>query len=85
MSSSALPVNYLFLKRFDLQLVRLGRLAERYCKDDPYTCLIRLRQYGDLLAQLTATKVELYKDAHENQVDLLGRARSPRLSVTCYG
>jgi len=57
MSSPALAANLVFLKRFDPQLVRLGTLAERYFKDDPCTCLIKLRQYGELLAQLTAAFV----------------------------
>jgi type I restriction enzyme R subunit len=34
----------------DPQLVRLGGLAERYFKDDPNTCLIKLRQFGEVLA-----------------------------------
>lgn len=85
MSSLALSANYLFLKQFAPQLVRLGTLTERYCKDEPCTCLIKLRQYGELLAQLTVAKAGLYEDAQENQVDLLRRARSPPLSMTCYG
>ena len=79
MSSSALSGNFVFLKRFDPQLVRLGTLAERYFKDDPCTCLIKLRQYGELLAQLTAAKAGLYEDAQENQVDLLRRLRDRRV------
>jgi type I restriction enzyme R subunit len=75
MSSSALSVNFVFLKRFDPRLVRLGTLAERYFKDAPCTCLIKLRQYGELLAQLTAAKAGLYEDAQEHQVELLRRLR----------
>jgi type I restriction enzyme R subunit len=48
--------NFQFLKKHDIQLVRLGALAERYFKDDPNTSLIKLRQFGELLAQLTAAK-----------------------------
>ncbi|MFZ0495683.1 MAG: hypothetical protein WBE80_16420 [Methylocella sp.] len=32
--------NFLFLKQHDMQLVRLGALAERYFHDDPNTSLI---------------------------------------------
>ena len=38
--------NFDFLKSYDAQLVRLGALAERYFKEDPNTCLIKLRQFG---------------------------------------
>ena len=30
--------NFAFLATYDVQLVRLGALAERYFKDDPSTC-----------------------------------------------
>ena len=46
--------NFAFLKVHDLQLVRLGSQAERYFAEDPNTCLIKLRQFGELLAQLVA-------------------------------
>ena len=48
--------NFEFLGKHDAQLVRLGALAERYFKDDPNTCLIKLRQFGEVLAQLMAAK-----------------------------
>lgn len=41
----------------DEQLVRLGLLAERYFAEDPNTCLLKLRQQTELLAQLLASKV----------------------------
>ena len=50
----AISANFGYLGSHDAQLVRLGGLAERYFKDDPNTCLIKLRQFGELLAQLTA-------------------------------
>ena len=51
-----LSANFDFLAKHDPQLVRLGGLAERYFKDDPSTSLIKLRQFGELLAQLTAAR-----------------------------
>ncbi|MBM0745454.1 type I restriction-modification system endonuclease [Phormidium sp. CLA17] len=70
-----LSPNFEFLKVHDPQLVRLGSLAERYFVDDPNTCLIKLRQFGEVLAQLTAAKVGMYADSEEKQVDLLRRLR----------
>jgi type I restriction enzyme, R subunit len=67
--------NFEFLKIHDPQLVRLGSLAERYFADDPNTCLIKLRQFGEVLAQLTAAKVGLYADPEEKQIELLRRLR----------
>ena len=46
-----ISANFDFLGKYDVQLVRLGALAERYFKEDPNTCLIKLRQFGEVLAQ----------------------------------
>ena len=67
------PTNFAFLRQHDEQLVRLGMLAERYFADDPNTCLIKLRQYGEVLAQLVASSMGLYTSAEEAQYDLLHR------------
>ena len=65
--------NFAFLSAHDLQLVRLGTQAERYFADDPNTCLIKLRQFGELLAKLVAANAGLYEDSGERQIDLLRR------------
>lgn len=52
--------NFKFLHAHSPQLVRLSALAERNFRDDPNTCLIKLRQFGEVLAQLTAAKTGLY-------------------------
>jgi type I restriction enzyme, R subunit len=65
--------NFSFLNPHDPQLVRLGAIAERYFKEDPVTCLMKLRQFGELLAQLVAAKVGMYADADEPQLKLLNR------------
>lgn len=57
----------------DEQLVRLGELAERYFPQDPNTCLLKLRQLSELLAQLTASRIGLFTSADEKQIDLLRR------------
>ncbi len=65
--------NFGFLKPHDEQLLRLGRLAERYFPEDPNTCLLKLRQLAELLAQLTATRVGTYVSEDEKQYELLQR------------
>ncbi|MEM6353955.1 MAG: type I restriction-modification system endonuclease, partial [Cyanobacteria bacterium P01_D01_bin.14] len=65
--------NFAFLKVHSLELIRLGTLAEQYFENDPNTCLIKLRQFGEQLAQLVAAKVGLYEDPNENQFELLRR------------
>jgi type I restriction enzyme, R subunit len=72
---AALQSNFAFLEEHDQQLVRLGLLAEKYFSDDPNTCLIKLRQLAELLAQLVATKVGIFRSPQEGQYDLLYRLR----------
>ncbi|CAB1368423.1 DUF1016 N-terminal domain-containing protein [Denitratisoma oestradiolicum] len=43
--------NFSELKAHDAQLERLGLLAERYFADDPNTCLLKLRQLAECIAQ----------------------------------
>jgi len=43
--------NFNFLAAYDARLVRLCALAETYFHDDPNTCVVKLRQFGELLAQ----------------------------------
>jgi type I restriction enzyme R subunit len=59
--------NFSFLKADSPQLVRLGALAEHYFQDDPNTCLIKLRQFGELLAQTTAANAGLFASPDEPQ------------------
>lgn len=68
-------LNFAFLDVHDPQLVRLGALAEQYFTSDPNTCLIKLRQFGELLAQLVAAEVGLYVSPDERQIDLLRRLK----------
>ena len=71
--------NFAFLADYDAQLARLGALAERYFRDDPNTCLIKLRQFGELLAQQLAARTGVFAAAEEFQVDLLRRLKVDRL------
>lgn len=77
--STQTSANFAFLEAHDPQLVRLGALAERYFADDPNTCLIKLRQFGETLAQLVAAKTGLFRDAQEAQSDLLRRLKFDRV------
>ncbi len=68
-------INFDFLKVHEPDLVVLGSQAERYFKEDPNTCLIKLRQFGEVLAQLTAAKTALFTSPDEAQADLLRRLK----------
>jgi type I restriction enzyme, R subunit len=76
---SAESANFEFLRSQDIQLVRLGALAERYFSDDPNTCVMKLRQFGERLAQLTAAKMGWFESEQESQADLLRRLRLERV------
>jgi type I restriction enzyme R subunit len=75
MSTAPASPNFAFLRVHDPQLVRVGALAEKYFAEDPNTCLIKLRQFGEVLAQMTAANIGLYIEPDEKQVDLLRRLR----------
>lgn len=79
MAGEPKSANFSFLAAHDTQLVRLGALAERYFKDDPETSLIKLRQFGEILAQMAAAKAGLYENAQESQADLLRRLKFERV------
>jgi type I restriction enzyme R subunit len=63
---------------YERQFDRLGALAEGYFRDDPNTCLIKLRQFGELLAQEVAARVGLYTTTSEPQADRLRRLKAER-------
>ncbi len=73
MAESRPQSNFTHLKAHDEQLVRLGLLAERYFAEDPNTCLLKLRQLTELLAQLVASQIGLFASPEEKQVDLRRR------------
>jgi len=67
--------NFAFLAEHDEQLVRLGMLAEQYFSNDPNTCILKIRQFSELLAQLTAANIGEYNISGESQFDLLRRLK----------
>ena len=73
--AEGLTTNFACLAEHDGQLLRIGMLAERYFAEDPNTCLLKLRQLAELLAQITATYAGIYEDPDENQYQLLSRLK----------
>lgn len=90
MSLPALPsTNFAHLQEHDEQLLRLGMLAEKYFADDPNTCLLKLRQLAEFLAQLVASRVGLFFSTDEAQYELLRRLQDrgilPREVAQLFG
>ena len=75
-----------FLAAHDSNLVTLGGQAERYFRDDPPTCLIKLRQLAELLTKLVAAHHAVYRGEREtfeeiNMLDDGGLTPSITVSV----
>jgi type I restriction enzyme, R subunit len=64
-------LNFEFLKSHEPMLTQLGAAAERYCFEDPNVSLYKLRQFGELLAQLAASSLGLTVTRDANQLSLL--------------
>lgn len=81
--------NFAHLEQHDEQLLRLGMLAEKYFAEDPNTCLLKLRQLAELLAQLVAAKTGQLAAPEETQYDLLRRLQDsgivPREVAQLFG
>ena len=67
--------NFGFLARYDPGLVVVAARAEQYFADDPVTCLMKLRQFGELLAQQIAARTGVFTTLDEPQAELLARLR----------
>lgn len=65
--------NFAFLETIAPELLDLATSAEQYYLSDPVTCLITIKQFGELLAQSVVSKVQLYSLASESQSELLSR------------
>jgi len=73
-SQNQFYANFSHLQAHDKQLVRLGALAEKYFADDPNTSLIKMGQFGGLLAKHIATQMGIYDtEKEESQYELLRR------------
>ncbi|MBX9879935.1 MAG: type I restriction-modification system endonuclease [Candidatus Obscuribacterales bacterium] len=72
-SSDSQSSNFWILAAYAPDLAKLGMRAEQYFSDDPNTCLIKIRQFAELLAQTVAANVGMYTSTQESQLDLLRR------------
>ncbi|MCB9766484.1 MAG: DUF4145 domain-containing protein [Alphaproteobacteria bacterium] len=68
--------NFQFLSAHDPLLLRYCVQAERYFAEDPNTCLIKLRQFAEALAEEVAALSGLYQGPEEGFADLLGRLKA---------
>lgn len=71
--------NFGFLAKCSPPLLQAALAAERYVFEDPVTALMRLRQFGELLAQEAAATAGLYTDSGDSQLDLLRRLTDRRI------
>jgi type I restriction enzyme, R subunit len=67
--------NFDFLAGYDPLLVTFGTLAERYYADDPNTALIKLRQFGELLASEAAARSGVLSYGEAGFADVLESLR----------
>jgi type I restriction enzyme R subunit len=65
--------NFRHLAKIEPLLASLGARAEHYVFDDANTALIKLRQFGEALAQQVAASTGLLGVANEQQIDRLRR------------
>lgn len=59
--------------------MQFGALAERYFRDDPSTCLYKIRQFAELLAKLIAARHGLYEGERDTFDETLRRLRLDRV------
>ena len=67
--------NFAHLAQKQAELALLGAGAERYFAADPNTSLLKLRQFGELMAQQVAARAGLYTPHEDNQAALLSRLK----------
>ncbi|WP_417794678.1 type I restriction-modification system endonuclease [Terasakiella pusilla] len=67
--------NFSILENYAPQLMRLGMQAEMYFREDPNTTIIKLRQFAEIMAQLTAAKLRVYIEDDDRQISVLNRLR----------
>lgn len=68
--------NFSFLKEHDPVFFQLTNNAERIFAIDPNASLIKLRQFGEALAQDLSSRVGLMRSERDSQLDLLNRLRN---------
>ena len=65
--------NFDFLAEYDPLLVQITATAERLFSSDPNTTLMKLRQFGEALAQNIAARLNISREDNPNQQELLYR------------
>ncbi|MEZ6049288.1 MAG: type I restriction-modification system endonuclease [Planctomycetaceae bacterium] len=65
--------NFSFLEKYNTILVRHAALAERYLFDDSNSALIKLRQFGELLAEHCAAYTAIPVNERENFNDVINK------------
>lgn len=78
-SPAATSPNFGHLASVDALLAEHGARAERYVFDDPEVALVKLRQFGEVLAQQAAAYAGAYTMPGESQVELLRTLRDARV------
>jgi type I restriction enzyme R subunit len=63
--------NFGFLARYDAGLAMAAIRAEQYFPEDPVTSLMKLRQFGEMLAQQIAARTGVFTSIEETQAELL--------------
>src|SRR6185437_3472821 len=74
-----ISANFDFLGTHDAQLVRLGVWPNDISRTTPIPPSSKLRQFGEVLDQLTAAKSGLFASPEEQQADLLRRLKFERI------
>lgn len=74
--------NFAFLEEHEPLLVQYGALAERYVFDDPNTCLIKLRQLAECLANTAAAHAGIYLREEQDFVHVLQRLSDTMVLTT---
>jgi len=77
--SGELRSNFSHLGPLEPELARLGMRAEKYFAEDPNTSMVKIRQFGEYLAQILASRMGVYASVSESQFDLLRRLREQGL------
>lgn len=65
--------NFAFLEKYEKDIAALGSKAESYLHTDPNTCLIKVRQFAEMLAQFVAVKLSIPEWERDNQLNLLNQ------------
>ena len=75
MATSTTISNFAFLEPHDPLLAQLGASAENHCVADPNACLLKLRQFGEAVAQHIAAAHGFQAEVETRQTDLLAEIR----------